>query len=197
MAAPVKFLIPRKQYLSSGIHIGMKQHTKEMKKYIYRVRPDGLAVLNLRMIDERIRIAAKFLARKKNILVVARKGSAHAAIKKFGEIVGAKVVAGRFMPGTMTNPNYDGFYEADVVMVVDPLSDRQAVEEAVKARVPVVALCDTFNETTDIDLVIPANIKGKKSIATIFWLLAREIQKERGEIKRDRDFKYEIKDFLK
>lgn len=192
-----EFLVSRQRYLASGIHIGMKQRTKQMRQFIYKVRPDGLAVMNLRMIDQRIRIAAKFLSNAKNIVVVSRRSIAHKAIGKFAELVGAKTVEGRFMPGTLTNPNYEEFYEADVVFVVDPMSDYQAVKEAITARIPILAICDTFNETNSIDLVIPANNKGAKAIATLFWLLAREILKERGKIKSDDDYKAKVTDFMK
>lgn len=194
---PVKFLIPREKYLASGIHIGMKQHTKQMRPFVYKIRPDGLAVMNLQMIDERIKTAAKFLARTKKILVVSRKSVAHDAMDKFSEVVAAKVVKGRFMPGMLTNPHYKQFYEADAVLLVDPISDYQVLKDATTARVPVVAICDTFNETNNIDLIIPANNKGIKSITLLFWLLAREILKERGEIKADKDFKYKVEDFAK
>ncbi|MEM7825836.1 MAG: 30S ribosomal protein S2 [Candidatus Aenigmatarchaeota archaeon] len=192
-----KLLIPKKQYLTSGIHIGMKQKTKDMKEFIYRVREDGLSVLNLRKIDERIRIAAKFLARHKKILVVSRKSPVQDGIKKFSEVIGAKVVVGRFMPGTLTNPTYNDFFEAEVVLIFDPLIDYQALTEAVKARIPVVAVCNTINETKNIDLIIPSNNKGKKALATLIWLLAREILKERKEINSDTEFKYKIEDFSK
>jgi small subunit ribosomal protein S2 len=192
---PIKFLIPRAQYLSYGIHIGMKQKTQQMKEFIYNIRPTGLAVFNLRKVDERIRIAAKFLSRCNNILVATRKPVAFQAIKKFSEIIKCKAVTGRFMPGMLTNPSYKGYGEVDVVFVVDPITDSQAVEEAVKARVPVIALCNTFNETKDIDLIIPCNNVGKMSIAAIFWLLAREILKERGELKSDKEFKYKVEEF--
>ncbi len=190
-----KLLMPKEEYLASGIHIGMKQKTDQMKDFIYKIREDGLAVLNLSMIDERIQTASKFLARQENILVVTRKNIAFDSIKKFAEVINARVVAGRFMPGTLTNPTYKNFFEAQAIIIVDPLNDIQALKEAVKARVPVVGICDTFNEVKDIDLIIPANNKGKRSVATIFWLLAREILKERGTIKSDKDFKFEIKDF--
>ena len=192
---PAKLLISRQEYLASGIHIGMKQKTADMKEFIYKIRPDGLAVLNLRKVDERIRIVAKFLSRLKNILIVSRKSISFESIKKFGEVVGAKVIAGRFMPGTLTNPQYKNFFEADAVLIVDPLIDHQILRESAKARVPIVAICDTFNETRNIDLILPANNKGKKALATLFWLLAMEILKERGEIKSDKEFSYKIEDF--
>jgi len=81
-------------------------------------------------------------------------------------------------------------------VITDPLSDKRALQEAVKARVPIVAICNTSNETKHIDLVIPANNRGRKSIALIFYLLAREILKERGEIKSDDEFKYKLEDFV-
>lgn len=190
-------MIPREEYLASGIHIGMKQRTNDMREFIYKIREDGLSVLNLRKVDERIRIAAKFLARCENILVVGRKSVTHDPIKKFGEIINAQTVVGRFMPGTLTNPNYKKFFEADVIVISDPMIDYQALQEAVKAKVPIIAICDTFNETKDIDIIIPANNKGKKALATLFWLLARQMLKERGVIKSDSDFKYKIEDFAK
>jgi len=192
---PAKLLISRQDYLASGIHIGMKQRVADMKEFIYKIRDDGLAVLNLSKVDERIRTASKFLARCKKIMVVGRKAVAHDAVKKFGEVVGAEVIIGRFMPGTLTNPQYKKYFEADVIVITDPLIDYQALKEAVKARVPIVAVCDTFNETRDIDLVIPANNKGKKALAILFWLLAREILKERGVIKSDSEFNFKVEDF--
>lgn len=192
---PAKLLISRQDYLASGIHIGMKQRVADMKEFIYKVRPDGLAVLNLRKVDERIRIAAKFLSRCSKIIVVSRKSIAHDSIEKFAEVVGADAVTTRFLPGTLTNPSFKKYFEADIIVIVDPLIDYQALKEAVKARVPIVAICDTFNETKDIDFIIPANNKGKKALATLFWLLAREILKERGSIKSDSEFNYKVEDF--
>jgi len=186
-----ELLIPKQEYLSAGIHIGMKSRTKDMKKFVYKVREDGLAVLDLKMLDERISTTAKFLADAKKILVIGRKLNAHNPIKKFSEAVGSNYVIGRFMPGTLTNPSYEKFTEPDVVVLTDPLSDYQALKEAVDSRIPIVALCDTFNETRNIDFVIPCNNKGKKSLALIYWLLAREILKNKGK----KEFKYKVEDF--
>jgi small subunit ribosomal protein S2 len=192
---PVKLLIPRQQYLASGIHMGMKLRTEDMKEFIYKIRPDGLAVLNLRKIDERIRIASRFLARSKTIVVASKKSPVQKGVKKFAELIKAQAFVGRFLPGTLTNPSLERYMEADVVFILDPMIDKQALEEAVKARVPVVAVCNSFNETRNVDLIIPANNKGKKALATLLWLLAREILKERGEIKSDREFKVKVEDF--
>jgi small subunit ribosomal protein S2 len=190
-----EMLVKKTEYLTAGMHIGMKSCTPYMKQFVYKIRDDGLAVFNLQKVDERIRTAIEFLSRLDKILVVSRKENAATAIKAFAEAVGAKAIAGRFSPGTLTNPSYRGFYEPGVVFVVDPLIDDQAVREARKRRVPIVALCDTFNISEDIDLCIPANNNGRKSLALIFWLMAREILRKRGELKKDSDFKYTLKDF--
>ena len=188
-------LVNKTDYLTAGVHIGMKSCTPSMKDFVYKIRDDGLAVFNLQKVDERIAIAAKFLAKFDRIMVVSRKENAFTPINKFAEEVGAKAVAGRFSPGTLTNPSYKEFYEPEVMFIVDPMLDEQAIKEAKKRRVPVVAFVDTFNTTRDIDLVIPMNNNGKKALSLVFWILAREILKHRGEIKKDEEFKPQISDF--
>jgi len=187
--------MPYEEYLSAGMHIGMKQQTKDMKKFVYKVRDDGLAVLDLQTIENRIKLAAKFLSRFNNIMIVSRKIVGWKPVEKFAEAINGKAVTGRFLPGTITNPSFRGYYEPEVLVVTDPLIDSQAVEEAVKMRIPVIALCGTFNETDLIDLIIPVNNRGRKSVAMVYWLLARELLKNRGSVKKDEDFKYKPEDF--
>ncbi len=190
-----EMLVKKTEYLTAGMHIGMKSCTPYMRQFVYKIRDDGLAVFNLQKVDQRIRVATEFLSRFGKIMVVSRKDNAAKAIETFSEVVGAKAIAGRFSPGTLTNPSYREFYEPDVVLVVDPLVDEQAVKEARKRRVPIVALCDTFNISEDLDLCIPANNNGRKSIALMFWLMAREILKKRGELKKGSEFEYTLNDF--
>jgi len=188
-------LVERTDYLSSGVHIGMKSCTGYMKQFVYKIRDDGLAVFNLRKVDSRIAATASFLSRFQNMLIVSRKTTAAEAIRKFAEITGSKYVAGRFSPGTLTNPSFRDFFEPDVVVVIDPLVAEQAVKEARKKRIPQVAFCDTFNEASDLDLIIPTNNNGRKAIAFVLMLLAREILKRKGKIKNDSEFKYTLADF--
>jgi small subunit ribosomal protein S2 len=177
------------------MHIGMKQQTKDMKRYIYKIRDDGLAVLDLQTIENQVKIAGKFLSRFNRVMAVSRKAVAWKPVIKFTEAVGGKAITGRFLPGTITNPSFPGYYEPDVIVITDPMIDTQAIEEAVKMRIPIVALCDTSNETSGIDVVIPVNNKGRKSLATVYWLLAREILKNRGMIKTDEEFKSKPEEF--
>jgi small subunit ribosomal protein S2 len=188
-------LAERTEYLSSGVHIGMKSCTRYLRQFVYKIRDDGLCVFNLRKVDARIVTTAAFLSRFKNILIVSRKTNAAEAIEKFAEVVGCRCIAGRFSPGTLTNPSYKDFFEPDVVFLIDPLVDEQAIKESKKKRIPVVAFCDTFNEASDVDLIIPTNNNGKKALALILMLLAREMLKNKGVIKKDSDFKYTLTDF--
>jgi small subunit ribosomal protein S2 len=193
--AEEKMLVDRADYLSAGVHIGMKSCTKYMKRFVYKVRDDGLSVFNLQKVNKRIASAVEFLSRHNNILIVSRKANAEKPITSLAKAIGGKAIAGRFSPGTLTNPSFPDFYEPDIVLVVDPLIDQQVITEARKKRIPIIALCDTFNECSDIDLVIPANNNGKKSLALIFWVLAKEISKAKKKkfTKKVEDFGYEEK----
>lgn len=168
------------EFLSAGVHIGMKQRTKDMERFIYKIRPDGLAVLDVQAIQKRIEIAGKFLSKYKNIMAVSRKPIGQRAAKRFSEAVGAKDAIGRFLPGTLTNPSFRNYFEPDAIVITDPAIDIQAIREAVKIRIPIIAFCDTVDNTSNIDFVIPSNNKGKKSIALLYYLLAKEILKNRG-----------------
>ncbi|WP_297509406.1 30S ribosomal protein S2 [Thermococcus sp.] len=192
-----EYLVPLDQYLAAGVHIGTQQKTQDMKKFIYRVRQDGLYVLDVRKTDERLRVAGKFLARfdPESILAVSVRLYGQKPVKKFGEVTGARAIPGRFLPGTMTNPQVKNFFEPDVLIVTDPRADHQAMKEAVEIGIPIVALVDTENFLSYVDLAIPTNNKGRKALALIYWILAREILYNRKEIESREDFKIPVEDF--
>ncbi|WP_456368956.1 30S ribosomal protein S2 [Thermococcus sp.] len=192
-----EYLVPLDRYLAAGVHIGTQQKTQDMKKFIYRVRQDGLYVLDVRKTDERLRVAGKFLARfdPESILAVSVRLYGQKPVKKFGEVTGAKAIPGRFLPGTMTNPQVKNFIEPDVLIVTDPRADYQAMKEAVEIGIPIVALVDTENFLSYVDLAIPTNNKGRKALALIYWILAREILYNRKEIESRNDFKIPVEDF--
>lgn len=190
-------LVPEDTYLSCGIHIGTQQKNRDMEGFIYRVRNDGLFVLDVKKTDERLRVAAKALARfpADRILFVSARQYGQKPIRILAQRIGAKAIAGRFMPGTLTNPNNQMYMEPQVVGLTDPAGDAQAMREALNVGIPIFALCDTNNETRNVDLVIPTNNKGRRSLALIYWLLCREILKARGEVARDEDFDLKVEDF--
>ncbi|MFC7154755.1 30S ribosomal protein S2 [Halomarina halobia] len=175
-------LIPVEDYLAAGVHIGTQQKTKDMERFIHRVRTDGLYVLDVSRTDERIRTAAKFLAnyQPEQILVASSRQYGRYPAEKFADAVGARARTGRFIPGTLTNPQYAGYIEPDVVVVTDPIGDSQAVKEAITVGIPVVAMCDSNNQTSNVDLVVPTNNKGRKALSVVYWLLANETLDNRG-----------------
>ena len=192
-----ELLIPLDNYLAAGLHIGTQQKTHDMEKYIFRVRSDGLYVWDVHKTDERLKYVAKFLAQYEpdDILVVATRQYGQAPVKKFGEVTGCKTIPGRFIPGTLTNPSYAKFIEPKVIVVTDPRSDSQAILESKQNGIPVVALCDSENLLANVDICVPSNNKGRKAIALIYWLLARQLLRERGVIGEDEDLDLEPSDF--
>jgi len=192
-----ELLLPRDTLLSAGIHIGTRMKTGDMEGFIYRVRPDGLFVLDVKKTDDRIRAAAKFLARFEapKIAAAAARLYAQEPVKRFCEVVGANPVVGRFIPGLLSNPLSPNRIEPEVLIVSDPRADSQAVKEAASTGIPVIALCSTDNEFSGVDLVIPTNNKGRRALAVIYWLLARQVLRERGELAPDKDLTLTIDDF--
>lgn len=197
MTQEEKFLVPRDVYLKSGIHIGTKFRTKYMEQFIYKTRPDGLSVLNLQKIDERIKIAAAFLAQYEpnDVIVISRRENGWKAVELFGKLTGVRTFAGRYPPGILTNPNLEEYTEAKIVFVVDAWPDRNAVIDSVKIGIPVIALCDTNNQSNFIDFVLPCNNKGKKSLGLLFYILVKEFLKAKGKLQEGEDIKEKLEDF--
>jgi len=193
---PGELLIPEDTYLTSGVHIGTQQKSASMRRFVYKVRFDGLHVLDVRETDRRIRCAAKFLARvpADRILAVSQRQYGQKPVRIFSKTVGAVSFAERFVPGCLTNPNLPEYFEPKVLLVTDPATDQQALSEAVSIGIPVIGLCDVNNETRDVDLVIPANNKGRVALATVYWLLAREVLRARAG-GAEVDYKLTIDDF--
>ncbi len=195
--AEEKMLVPLDDYLKSGLHIGTKFRTKFMSKFIYKVRPDGLSILNVSSLDKRIGLAAKMLSEydPSEVLIVCRRENGFAAAKLFSKITGIEAVAGRYRPGILTNVELEDFQEKKLILVCDPIPDKNAVLDASKLGIPVIALCDTNNECANVDLVVACNNKGKKSLGLVFYILAREYSLAKGMIKSEKDFKHSIDDF--
>jgi small subunit ribosomal protein S2 len=192
-----ELLVPEDVYLTSGVHIGTQQKSADMKNFIFKVRSDGLYVMDVKQTDARIRAVAKFLARFQpdRILISSARQYGQKPAKVFAKTLGTKVFAGRFVPGTMTNPILPEYIEPEVLLVTDPAADQQAIAEAMNIGIPIVALCDANNETRNVDLVIPTNNKGRRALACVYWLLTREILKEKGMIKSYDEFKLTMDDF--
>ena len=191
--------LPLKQevFLEAGVHIGTKIKTTDMREFVFKRRDDGLYILDLTKSAKRLVLAAKMLAQYKpeEITVVASRIYSGNPASKFASLTGVNIVRGRFVPGTMTNLTCKNFMEPKIIFVCDPKSEREAISESAKNGVPVVALCDTDNETKFIDFVVPINNKGKKSLALIFYVLSRELMLAHGKISSYDEFKYDLNYF--
>lgn len=190
-------LIPVDKYLSAGVHIGTQRKLADMKKFVYKIRPDGLSILDIGTIDSRIRVIANFISQynPEKVVFVCARDVGKKPINKLAEAIGAKAITTRFMPGSLTNPSYERYSEPELLFVVDPSGDKQVLSEALHMNIPVISMCDTNNMTQNIDLILPMNNKGKKSIALVLWALTREILKKQGKIKTDDEFTLKVEDF--
>jgi small subunit ribosomal protein S2 len=186
-----------KMILSTGIRVGTPVKTKYMMPFIIRANPEGLYILDISKTLSRIDIAAKFISRSdiSRVAVTSAREYGKTPVEKFCDLTHAKYILGRFMPGTFTNPALPKYMEPQIVIVTDPQADQQAVLEATRAGVPVIAVCNSDNVISKVDLVIPANNRGRKALATVYWLLAREVLKKQGVIKTDNEMKVPIEDF--
>ncbi len=195
--AEEELLANQNDYLEAGIHIATKVKSPGMSKFIYKVREDGLYLLDLKSIDSRIEVAAAMIARyePKDIVVTASRIYAIAAAQKFAEIIKVRFIQGRVTPGTFTNPLRPDFIEPKLMVISDSRNEKQAVNEARQVGIPIIGLSDTDNSTKFLDLIIPANNRGRKSLAFVYFLMAREVLKKRGEISSNDEFKYQVGDF--
>ena len=192
-----QLLVAQDTYLKSGIHIGTKFRTKYMDQFIYKTRPDGLSVLNLQKIDERIRHAANMLGQfaQEDILIVSRRENGWKAVRAFGKHTGIRVFAGRYPPGILTNSKLDTYTEAKIILVTDSWPDKNAIKDAIQIGIPVIALCDTNNESNEIDRVVPCNNKGKKSLGLLFYIVAREYLRNRKLLGKEEEPKFTLDEF--
>lgn len=175
--------------LSTGIRVGTPVKTKFMAPFILKANPEGLYILDISKTLARIDVAAKFIGRAtiSKVAVTSAREYGKTPVEKFCELTGATSILGRFMPGTFTNPSLPNYMEPEIVVVTDPQADQQAVLEATRAGVPVIAIANSDNVTSKVDLVIPANNRGRKALATTYWLLTREVLKKQGKIKSDNE----------
>jgi small subunit ribosomal protein S2 len=177
-------LMPYEEYQSNKVHIGTQTKSKDMQRFIREVADDGtgLHLIDIEQTDERLQLASNFLGmyEARDILVVSARQYGQRPARLFAQAIGARHIVGRFIPGTLTNPLLRTYIEPQIIFVTDPQADNQALSEAISSNMPVVGICDTNNNLCNVDLCIPANNKGRRSLALIYWLLAREVLKARG-----------------
>lgn len=167
-------LVPIEDYLKSSIHLGTRVITPHMKQFVYKRRADGLAVFNTALIDKKLREAADFLAKfaPEDIILVCKREAGWKSIELFSKLTGIRSFTKKYPAGILTNPNLEEFMETELVFICDPWIDKNALEDAKRIKVPVLAICDTNNYTAGVTQLILGNNKSAKSLGMIFYLLA-------------------------
>ena len=185
-------LIPLEDYIKCAVHLGTKVITPHMRKYVYKRRADGLAVINTAAIDEKLREAIEFMIKydPETIYLTCKREAGWDAAKKFGEATGIQIFTKKYPPGITTNLELEDFFEKELTIICDPWIDKNALVDTARLKKPVLSLCDTNNFTTNITNLIPCNNKSAKSVGCILFILAREYTKAK-KIK----FDYGLEDF--
>jgi len=175
-------LIPLEDYIKCAVHLGTKVITPHMRKYVYKRRADGLAVINTAVIDQKLRDAIDFLNKynPETVYLVCKREAGWSAAKKFEELTGIKAFTKQYPPGITTNLELENFFEAELTIICDPWIDKNALNDTLRLKKPVMALCDTNNYIFRIPKIIPCNNKSKKSIGCILFILARDYTKAKG-----------------
>jgi len=177
-----------KKLLAVGAHIGTANIEHNMNRYVWRRRPDGIHIINLAKLWEKLVLAARIIAGIENpsdVCVVAAPILGQRAALKFANFTGAHAITGRYTPGTFTNQIQEKFIEPRLLFVTDPRIDHQAVTESAYVNLPTIALCNVDSSVKNIDIVIPCNNRSTESVGLIYWFLAREILYLRGTIPRN------------
>jgi len=169
-------------YIKTSSYLGTKVITPTMRKYVYRRRMDGLAILNTLLVDKKLKDAVDFITKFKpnEWTLVCKREAGWRAVKMFSELTGVRIFTKKYPAGVVTNICLPDFFETKMIMVCDPWLDKNALTDAKNIRVPVVGICNTNNNTSNIDFVIIGNNHSNKSLGLFFWLLAREYMKAHG-----------------
>jgi small subunit ribosomal protein S2 len=192
------WLVSLEEYIKAGVHIGTKIKNKQTKKFIARIRSDGLAIIDVMKLDERLRLSTKLLSKYEpyQILAVGRREAARKPLQMLNKYTGINVYPKRYPPGLLTNPALDIFKDVDVVIITDPILDRNALLDAYRTGKITIAFVDTNNSLSYIDIAIPANNRGAKSLALLYYIIAREYLRNRGLLSKRGELPISYEEFM-
>ena len=177
-----------KNLIIAGCHFGGKKVTKQMKRYVYKCRADGVYIFDVQKIYEKIQVAARMIVsipEEETVIAVSGRTAGQRAVYKFGQYTRCQAIAGRWTPGMLTNQITKTFVEPRLLLVTDPRIDYNAIIESSYVNIPVIAICNSDNTLTYVDCAIPCNNRSKRSVAMIYWLLTKAVLKLKDEFKSD------------
>jgi small subunit ribosomal protein S2 len=172
-------LTPLEDYIKTASYLGTKVVTPTMRKYVYRRRLDGLAILNTLLVDKKLAEGINFIKQYKpqEWTLVCKREAGWRGAKMFSELTGVRTFTKKYPAGILTNTQLENFIETRMIMICDPWLDKNALTDATKIKLPIAGICDTNNHTTNIDVLMIGNNKSNKSLGLFFWLLTREYMK--------------------
>ena len=186
-----------KSLLVAGCHYGGKKVTKQMRKYVYTIGRDGIAIFDVNKMYEKIQVAARIIASvdPDSVISVSSKEAGQRAVYKFGHFTKTQTVTGRWSPGMLTNQTTKKFVEPRLLIVTDPRTDYNAILESSYVNVPVIAICNSDNMLKYVDCAIPCNNRSPKAVAMIWYLLTKavlEVKKDTGDFEKNPSAYYNV-----
>ena len=167
-------LVPLEEYVKSGIYLGTKVVTPDMKPYVYRRRADGLAIFNTDLIDEKLKEAIEYLIKfeAKDIILICKRQAGWRVAKMFADLTGVRVFTKKYPAGILTNTDLPDFFENSLTIVTDHWLDKNALNDTLIVNKEVLMICDTNNFSHGANKIIIGNNKSSRSLGLIFYLLA-------------------------
>jgi len=177
-----EMLVPLEEYVKSGIYIGKRAVTPDMKPFVYRRRADGLAIFNTDLIDEKLKEGIEYMSKfnPEDIILVCKRQTGWTFAEMFSKLTGIRIFTKKYPAGILTNPKLPNFTENELTVVIDSWLDKNALSDTLKVNRNILMVCDTNNFAQGADKVIIGNNKSMKSLGLIFYLLTKGYCKARG-----------------
>lgn len=174
----MELLIPKEDYIRYRMNKGELKKDKKLDRFIAWGTSAGRNMFSITKIDERIKVAAKFLLNKEVLIVCTELDEKYC--KKFGELIGAKVIS-NYTASVLSNTGNKDFFEPDLLFVTNVDENWNAIQEAGLNRMPVVGYCNTNSDVNGIDVIIPMNITNKQALGVSLGLILNEMRKLKKE----------------